>query len=322
MAYSIKSVQKVCDLAQDIFQDENKAREYLEAQRWPNGPYCPHCGVFENIHRLAGESHRPGLFQCNDCRQHFTVTVGTVFERSHIPLTKWLYACHLMMSSKKGISAHQLHRTLRVTYKTAWFMAHRLREAMRDPAPKPMGGAGQPIQADETYFGTKDRVRGKEWEKKKGHRNKMVVINLVSGGKSRTFKTNNASSATINVILTEHANREAELHTDEWRGYRQSAPLFAAHKTVNHSQEEWVGKDGQTVNACENYFSVFKRGMKGIYQHCSEKHLQRYLYEFDFRYNHRSGLGFSDWERCAIALKGIDGKRLTYRRTNQGRASV
>ncbi len=318
MVYSIKNVQRVCDLAQEIFQNENKAREWLESQRWPDGPYCPHCGEAENIRRLAGVSHRPGLFQCNSCRDTFTVTVGTVFERSHVPLTKWLYACHLMSSSKKGISAHQLHRILKVTYKTAWFMAHRLREAMRDRGTDQMGGPGVPVQADETYYGTKDRVRGKEWKKKKGHRNKMVVVTLVSGGKSRTFHAANSRAETLREIVTKHASEYAELHTDERRAYGVFGEHFAAHKTVNHSQEEYVGRDGTTVNACENYFSVFKRGMSGVFQHCSEKHLQRYLYEFDFRYNHRAKLGFTDAERSAIALKGISGKRLTYRRTNQG----
>lgn len=318
MVYSIKNVQRVCDLAQDIFQNENKAREYLEAQRWPDGPYCPHCGSVGNLHRLEGVSHRPGLYQCNACRQHFTVTVGTVFERSHVPLCKWLLACHLMSSSKKGISAHQLHRILRVTYKTAWFMAHRLREAMRGTGTDQMGGPGTPVQADETYYGTKDDVRGETWSKKKGHRNKMVVIALVSGKKARTFHAANAKAETVRGIVEKHASKEAELHTDESPIYTGVGHEYAAHKTVNHSLEEWVGKDGQTVNACENYFSVFKRGMFGVFQHCSEKHLQRYLCEFDFRYNHRAALGFSDWERCAIALKGIAGKRLTYRRSNQG----
>lgn len=321
MAYTIKNVQKVCDLAQDIFQDENKAREYLEAQRWPDGPYCPHCGAVENLHRLEGLSHRPGLFQCNDCRQHFTVTVGTVFERSHVPLTKWLYACHLMSSSKKGISAHQLHRILKVTYKTAWFMAHRLREAMREHNPPPIGGEGEIVQADETYFGTKDRVRGKSWAEKKGHRNKMSVVSLISGGQARTFRVARATTETVHSILTTQASIKSRLHTDESRIYTNIGVHFAAHETVNHSKGEYVRGDVHT-NKVENYFSVFKRGMKGVYQHCSEKHLQRYLCEFDFRYNHRSGLGFSDWERCAIALKGISGKRLTYRRADQGRASA
>ena len=192
---------------------------------------------------------------------------------------------------------------------------------MRDNTPEPMGGQGQPVQADETYFGTRDAMRGKPWAEQKGHRNKMVVVGLISGGKARTFSAANAKANTLYAILDGNANREAELHTDERPAYRRSAPRFAAHKTVNHSKGEYVGPEGQHINGVENYFSVFKRGMKGVYQHCSEKHLQRYLCEFDFRYNHRTGLGFTDWERCAIALKGIAGKRLTYRRSNQGHSA-
>lgn len=313
MAYKTHKTQKTAIPAVETFHDENAARTWLEAQRWPDGPVCPHCGVFTNITRLQGESHRPGLYQCNECRQHFTVTVGTLFESSHVPLHKWLLAMHLMTSSKKGISAHQLHRTLRVAYRTAWFMAHRIREAMRDYNPTPMGGIGGIVRADETYFGTKDALRGKSWGEKKGHSNKMAVISLISDGKARTFHAEKATTKTVYQILSTHANLKSQLQTDERPIYNKIGAQFALHHTVNHSKEEYV-RDGVHVNTVENYFSVFKRGMRGVYQHCSEKHLQRYLCEFDFRYNHRAANGFDDWGRYVIAVKGIEGKRLTYRR--------
>jgi transposase-like protein len=301
------------DLTNPIFQDETAARTFLEAQRWPDGPVCPHCGSVENIRKLKGKSHRPGLYQCNSCREHFTVTVGTVYERSHIPLHKWLLATHLLCSSKKGMSAHQLHRMLRITYKSAWFMAHRIRESMREVNPEPMGGEGQSVEADETYYGQKDEFRGKPWKEKKGHLKKCSVVSLVSEGKARTFHVDHANVETIREILVTNVRRETELHTDESPLYRRTGEEFAGHRRVHHSVGEYV-RDGATTNHVENYFSVFKRGMRGVYQHCSEKHLQRYLNEFDFRYNART---ISDADRAIQAHKGAEGKRLTYRRTNQ-----
>jgi len=304
------------DIYNPVFQDKEKAREHLEAIRWPDGAYCPHCGETENVHRMEGKSHAPGLHYCRSCRKKFSVTVGTLFERSKIPLNKWMMAFHLMASSKKGISAHQLHRLLGITYKSAWFMAHRIREAMKGDAPPPMGGEGEKVEADETYFGTKDEFRGKPWAERKGHSKKMSVVSLVSGGKSRTFHVDRADAPTVREILVTNVSRDTELHTDESRLYVRVGEEYAKHRTVIHARGQYVGFQGQTTNHVEGYFSIFKRGMKGTYQHCSERHLQRYLAEFDFRYNERSGLGVSDAERAEKALKGITGKRLTYRRAS------
>ena len=304
----------MCNLTDPIFTTESAAREHLESQRWPNGPICPFCGS-EDVKVLGGKSMGPGWYHCTSCRDKFTVRVGTAFERSKVPLHKWLLATHLLCSSKKGMSAHQLHRMLGVTYKTAWFMAHRIREAMKDDNPEPMGGPGGSVEADETYFGTKDKYRGKPWSERKGHSKKMSVVSLVSGGKSRTFAVAKANTATVREILVTNVDRQTELHTDESPIYTRIGPEFKAHKTVNHSRLEYVREDGVTTNRVENYFSVFKRGMRGVYQHCKEKHLQRYLDEFDFRYNHRT---ITDAERRDVALKGIEGKRLTYRRTAIG----
>lgn len=303
------------DLTNPIFTDEAAARQYLEAQRWPDGPSCPHCGVSE-AHKLEGKASRPGVYQCNGCRQQFTATVGTVFERSKIPLHKWLLATHLLTASKKGMSAHQLHRMLGLTYKSAWFMAHRIREAMKDDKPAPMGGTGGPVQADETYFGTKDsgKERGIRGTYKRGPGNKRAVVSLISGGRARTFHVTRADAPTVRGLLVANVRRESELHTDESRLYIKVGEEYAAHRTVNHSANEYVGPAGQSTNKVENYFSIFKRGMKGVYQHCAEKHLQRYINEFDFRYNTRE---IADSERRDKALAGAEGKRLTYRRTGR-----
>lgn len=305
----------MCDITNPIFNDETAAREHLEALRWPEGPVCPYCGKQSHVKPLGGKSMGPGWYHCGECRKKFTVRVGTVFERSKIALHKWLLATHLITASKKGMSAHQLHRMLGVTYKTAWFMAHRIREAMKDETPDPMGGPGGNVQADETYFGTRDKYRGKSWAEKKGHSKKMSVVSLVSDGKSRTFVVNRADASTVRNILVTNVKREAELHTDESRLYTKVGKEFAAHRTVIHARGSYVGPNGETTNNVENYFSVFKRGMRGVYQHCKEKHLQRYINEFDFRYNTRD---IDDSDRRDEALKGIEGKRLTYRRTAFG----
>jgi len=301
-----------------IFQDETAAREALEAVRWPEGPICPHCGNShpDRIAKITTKSARPGLYYCNECKGQFTVTVGTVFERSKIPLTKWWMAAHMMNSGKNGVSAHEIHRNLGVTYKTAWFMMHRLREAMKDLAPTPMGGEGQNIQADETYYGNSKRAKSY----RKGHRHKRSVVALVEPkGRVRTFHVKSATAETVREILVTNVHRSTELHTDESRLYTEVGKEFSAHKTVNHGwnqRGEYVGKDGQTTNAVENFFGTFKRGMKGTYRFCNEKHLHRYLTEFEFRHNNRSGLGIKDGERTALAMKGIEGKRLTYRPTD------
>jgi transposase-like protein len=280
-----------------------------------------HCGNSDpdKIAKMEGKSHRPGLYYCNECKGQFTVTVGTVFERSKVPLTKWWMAAHMLNSGKNGVSAHEIHRTIGVTYKTAWFMMHRLREAMTDLAPTPMGGKGKSVQADETYYGNSSK-RAKGY--RKGHRHKAGVVALVEKpqGRVRAFHVKKATAQSVRQILVTNAHRSSELHTDESQLYVKVGREFAAHKTVEHGWNQrgyYVGKDGQTVNAVENFFGTFKRGMKGTYRFCGEQHLQRYLAEFEFRHNNRSGLGITDGERTAIALKGIEGKRLTYRISHQ-----
>lgn len=310
---------KIATFQNPIFQDETKAREALEAVLWPDGPFCRHCGNSDpdKIAKMQGKSARPGLHYCNECKREFTVTVGTIFERSKVPLTKWWMATHLFNQGKNGVSAHEIHRTLGVTYKTAWFMMHRLREAMAEMKPTPMGGKGKTIQADETYYGNSSK-RAKGY--RKGHRHKAGVVALVEPkGRARVFHVQPATADKVREILVTNARRSSELHTDESSLYVKVGKEFAAHKTVEHGVNQrgfYVGKDGQTTNAVENFFGNFKRSMKGTYRFCGEQHLQRYLNEFEFRHNNRSGLGISDGERTVLALKGIEGKRLTYRGTN------
>jgi transposase-like protein len=303
-----------------VFQDETKAREALELVRWPDGPVCPHCGNSEQdkIAKVEGakKSHRPGLFYCNECKGQFTVTVGTVFERSKVPLTKWWMAAHMLNSGKRGVSAHEIHRVIGVTYKTAWFMMHRLREAMKDTKGGALGGGGKIVEADETYYGNSKRAKSY----KKGHRHKRSVVALVEPkGKARVFHVAKANAETVRDVLVRNVDRKSELHTDESRLYTETGKEFAGHKTVQHGWNQrgvYVGNDGQTTNHVENFFGNFKRGMKGIYGFCGEQHLQRYLTEFEFRFNNRSALGVTDGERTVLALQGIEGKRLTYRSTN------
>lgn len=293
------------DLMNPIFTSEKAARKHLEKLRWPNGPVCPHCGESKKITKLKGKSHRLGLYQCNGCRQHFTVTVGTLFEDSHIPLNKWLLAFHLMAASKKGISAHQLHRMLGITYKSAWFMANRIREAMKADYTKVIGGRG-PVEADETFVGTKP---GKE--KRKGYGHKNAVLSLVErGGEVRSFHVPGVSAKTLRPYLKYHLDPDTHLITDDAGQYRILGPEFAQHDVVTHSTGEYVNGDIHT-NTIESFFSILKRGLIGTYHHVGVQHLQRYVTEFDFRYNHRKA---TDSERALNAVKGIVGKRLTYRR--------
>lgn len=316
------------DLTDPIFHDDDAARRHLEAIRWPNGPVCPHCGnaAPSRIRALQGKSHRPGLYQCNECHDHFTVTVGGVMERSHIPLCKWVLAFHLMAASKKGVSAHQLMRTLGLgSYRTAWFMAHRIREAMKPAAGTagPIGGEGKIVEADETYFGKREdgyvspQRKGRPYKSKKTATGKRSVVALVErGGEVRMFHVEHATAAGIRDVLVRNVDRASELHTDESRLYVETGKEFAGHHTVKHSADEYVRYETDRLvhsNTVENVFSVFKRGMKGVYQHCGEAHLHRYLSEFEFRYNRRSALGVNDTERAADAVKGAGGKRLTYR---------
>jgi transposase-like protein len=300
------------------FRDDNEARKVLEGILWPDGPVCPHCGVIGH----AYATKRAGVYRCaeKECRKDFTVTMKTVMERSKIALHKWLQAFHLMCSSKKGVSAHQLHRTLDITYEAAWFMAHRIREAMRAGGLAPLGGNGQIVEADETYFGKPEQPRvSKQREgrpyKKKVRNNRPVVALVERGGNVRTFHVPVADKITVQKIVADNIARESRLHTDESRLYTGADQHFAAHETVQHSTGEYVRDDVHT-NTAEGYFSIFKRGMRGVYQHCKEKHLHRYLSEYDFRYNHRVALGFNDGDRTALAVKNAAGKRLTYRGTH------
>lgn len=304
----------MCNLTQPHFQDVDKAREYLEELRWPNGPVCPHC---ESTGAWPIKGGRPGLYKCKTykCRKQFTVTVGTVFERSRVPLNKWLMATYLMCSSKKGISAHQIHRTVGVTYKTAWFMCHRIREAMKDESITPFGSGGGMVEADETYMGA---TRGHGSGGHLGKKRKILSLVDRESGQVRSVHVDKVSIHTIKPIIRKNLARDAQLMTDGLGLYKEIGKGFAAHHVVNHTQGEYVNKDNPLLhtNTVENYFSVFKRGMKGTYQHCTERHLSRYLSEFDFRYNHRVKLGIDDSERADIALKQISGKRLTYQSAN------
>jgi transposase-like protein len=313
----------MADLLNPIFNDETAARMHLESIRWPDGPICPYCGVADETKSLGGKSMGEGWYHCTACRRKYTVRVGTVYERSHIPLHKWVLATHLMAASKKGISAHQLHRMLGITYKSAWFMAHRIREAMKPATTEPMGGNGKIVEADETYYGpkavkTRTSRAGKPLSQKgyKGPANKRTVISLIErGGEVRSFHVERANRKTVEEIVQKNVAKETTLHTDESPIYVKPARKLAGHETVAHKQDEYVRGDVH-VNSAEGYFSIFKRGMVGVYQHCGEQHLHRYLNEFDFRYNNRAALKVTDEQRAVKALKGAEGKRLTYRRTD------
>jgi transposase-like protein len=301
------------ELNNATFQDEAKAREWLEAQLWPDGPVCGHCG---SLNEATGISTRVGWYQCNACRKQFSVTVGTLFERSHIPLNKWLMAAFLICASKKGMSTHQLHRMLGVSYKSTWFMMHRIREAMREGNFPPLGGEGKFVESDETYTGGKAKNRAY-----KAPPPKEAVVALVErGGKVHSYHVPEVTAATLKPIIVDAIAKDSHFRTDESGVYWEVGEQFASHQTVTHSINEYVRGDAHT-NTVEGYFSIFKRGIYGVYHHVSQTHLKRYLGEFDFRYNYRTALGFTDRERATIALKGIVGKRLTYRRTGE-RASA
>ena len=305
------------NLSDPIFHDDDKARAYLEAQRWANGVNCPHCGGTEKNKKLEGTKHRPGLYQCGDCRKQFTVTVGTVFERSKVSLSNWMLATHLMASSKKGISAHQLHRSIGVTYKTAWFMFHRIREAMRNDEPVSFGSGGGTVEVDETFIG-----RDKSKKKTRGYQHKYKILALVdrTTGKARSIVVDDLKQSTLLPILRQNISSEAVVYTDEAGQYTHLKKEFAHHDFTSHGAGEYVRGDVHT-NTIEGYFSVFKRGMKGTYQHCGRQHLHRYTAEFEFRYNNRTANDVTDTERSALILKAAEGKRLTYRRPD-ARASA
>jgi transposase-like protein len=304
-------------LSQAYLHDEAAALAHVEAALWPNGPLCPHCGATDRIYALKGQSTRPGVRKCGHCRKPFTVMVGTIFERSHVPLHKWLQAICLLTSSKKGISSHQLHRILGVKYDTAWFMSHRIREAMRSETLGLLGGLGATVEADATYFGQKDDPAERRKPGQRGPAGKRPVVGLVErGGEVRTFHVDKADKETVEGIVRENVDRETALMTDESSLYPKVGAEFARHETVCHSAGEYVRDDVYT-NTMDGYGSIFKRGMKGVYQHCGEQHLHRYLAEFDFRYNNREKLGVDDSERAIRVLTGAKGKRLTYRQPDQ-----
>jgi transposase-like protein len=296
-------------LSAPYFHDEAAAYAEVEAILWPNGPVCPHCGGFDRITQVKGG--RIGLRRCGQCKKQFTVKVGTLFESSHIPLHKWLQAVYLMCSSKKGISSHQMMRTLEVDYKTAWFLTHRIRTAMADDKQPMMGGLGKIVEIDETFIGQK-----KDMPKRRGYAHKHAVMTLIErgpkGGKSRSFHVEGTKSADLLPILKAHVHQQTRVMTDEAGQYTHLGKHFTEHDFVVHSSGEY-GRDDVHINSTENFYSVFKRGMRGIYQHCSERHLHRYVAEFEFRYNNRVGLGIDDEDRTDKALRGVVGKRLTYK---------
>lgn len=308
-------------LSDPHFHDEAEAYKFVEARIWPNGPVCPHCGGFERISKMEGKSTRIGAYKCYQCRKPFTVKIGTIFEASHVKLNHWLQAIFLIASSKKGISSNQLHRTLGVTLKTAWFMSHRIREAMRDGTLGPLGGNGLIVEADETYWGKKANPepskhrRGRPYIKQGKAAEKRAILGLIErGGNVRTFHVAQATKENIATLVSDNIAHESMLFTDESRLYPAVGASFLSHMTVKHSAGEYV-RGGVHTNTIEGYFSVFKRGMKGTYQHCAEKHLHRYLAEFDFRHNQRVALGVDDETRADRILDGIVGKRLTYETT-------
>jgi transposase-like protein len=308
-------------LSEEHFRNDDAARAYLEALRWPDGPICAHCGSINHAYAIKPA----GTYRCAEpeCRKNFTVTMNTPMERSHIALHKWLQGFHLMCSSKKGISSHQLHRTLKITYRSAWFMTHRIRECMRTGGLGPLGGEGKIVEADETYYGKTEEPRrsaqrGDRPYKtgSRGPRNKRPIVALVErAGAVRTFHVPVANKDNVLEIVYTNIAKETRVHTDESRLYTGIDVHFATHETVNHSAKEYVRGDVHT-NSAEGYFSIFKRGMTGVYQHCAEKHLHRYLAEYDFRYNNRIALGIDDEERAALAVKNGTGKRLTYRQAH------
>ena len=293
------------------FHNEQAAYDYVEARIWPEGPVCPKCGGVERIGLMGGKSTRIGLYKCYQCRSPFTVKIGTIFEASHVPMRLWLQAIYLIASSKKGFSSNQLHRTLGVTLKTAWFMSHRIREAMRSGDLSPFGAEGGIVEADETYIGREPNT-----PVTKGGAHKMKVVSLIDRdtGRARSFVVDNVNIKTIGAIVAANMVREARVVTDEGSWYNRVAEQVAAHGTVNHGKAEYVSRFDPAIhtNTVEGFFSIFKRGMKGVYQHCSKKHLHRYMAEFDFRYSERQANGVNDAMRADLLLDGVVGKRLTY----------
>ena len=303
------------------FNDEAAAFAYVESKLWPNGPVCPHCGNADRsrLRKMEGKTTRLGLRACYECKGQFTVRQGTIFESSHLALNLWLQVIHLMCASKKGISTRQIQRMLSCSMKTAWFLTHRIREAMRDGSLAPMGGAGGVVEIDETYIGRKD---GFEVRRGSGHKNAVLTL-VERDGKARSFHVENATKDEIIPIVRENVARESHVMTDEAPRYAKLGNDFSKHNAVDHSRGEYGYRDRESgekinTNTVEGYYSIFKRGMIGVYQHCGEQHLHRYLAEFDFRYSHRIKTGYDDTRRADRALLGVKGKRLTYETTAQG----
>ena len=307
-------------LSQKHLQNEEAAYTWVEARLWPNGPVCPHCRETSRSSKMKGAATRIGLYKCYACRKQFRVTVGTIFEKSHIPLRLWLQAIYLLASSKKGISSNQLHRTLGITLKSAWFMSHRIREAMRGGDLAPFGSNGGDVEVDETFLGT-DPMRRKHEAQAQDHLVRDEVLSLVdrASGPARSFVVDTLSAKDVAPILSENIAKEARLLTDEAPRYVGHGRKFRDHQSVHHKKEEWVSPTDPTVhtNTVEGFFSVFKRGMKGVYQHASKRHLHRYMAEFDFRYGNRVALGVDDKSRADKLLQGVSGKRLTYQTANR-----
>jgi len=303
------------NLSAPHFHNEEAAYAYVEKRLWPEGPVCPHCGGVERISKMQGKSTRVGAYKCYQCRKPFTVKIGTIFEDSKVPMRLWLQAMYLIAGSKKGISSNQLHRILGVTLKTAWFMSHRIREAMRSGDLAPMGGNGTPVEVDETYIGRKAGV-----PKKHGYQHKLGVLALVDREtrQMRTFTFDKFGAADIYPVVRANVAREARLMTDEARVYVTLGREYAEHSTTHHKAKQYVDFNDRSIhtNTVEGAFSIFKRGMRGIYQHCGEQHLHRYLAEFEFRYNNRAALEISDTVRADNLLQGVVGKRLTYETTS------
>jgi transposase-like protein len=299
------------------FNDEAAAYAFVEERVWGTERACPHCGVTGKSSAMQGKSTRIGVYKCYACRKPFTVKIGTIFEGSHIAMRDWLVAIHLMASSKKGISANQFHRTLGITLKSAWFMSHRIREAMKrndDMFTPPMGGEGKTLEVDETYVGRKPGTKVRPGA---GHMNAVVAL-VERNGEARSFHVPNVRAETLRSVIAVHASRDSHLRTDELPAYQGIGWNFASHESVKHSADEYVRGDAHT-NTIEGFFSILKRGINGTYQHVSEEHLKRYLAEFDFRYSNRVALGVDDESRAARIVIGAKGKRLTYRTTGGGR---
>ena len=311
-------------LSAAYMHDEAAAFAHIEAMLWYHGPVCPDCGVVGNAYELKGVRSKPskrnpegkerhGLKKCKDCGKQFTVRIGTIFEDSHIDLHLWLQAIYLMTSSKKGISSNQLHRTLGITLKSAWFLSHRVREAMRDDGSVDFGAGGGVVEVDETFIGHDKTIKPKRSKKGRGYAHKHKVLSLVdrSTGRAKSMVVDDLKAKTLIPILKKNIAKEATIYTDEASQYKSLARDFAAHDYVSHGKGEYVRGDTHT-NTIEGYFSIFKRGMKGVYQHCAKKHLHRYAAEFEFRYSNRIANGIDDSARAAAVLRGSSGKRLTY----------